>query len=317
MSRIEDYAGMKNLNLDITGQIDEIAVIAHALSSPLRLRMIRLLSRKSMNLNELAQELSVPMSTVSLNVSVLERANLVFSELQPASRGMMKLCSRITDRIGITLVAMEERPKSTGQIAMPVGYYTDAGAIRATCGLAGPEGFLGMEDDPASFFLPEHVGAELLWLTSGYVEYRFPTMPLRGVELEWIEVSFEACSEVINYRSEYPSDIFVELNGVRIGEWTSPGDFGGRRGVLNPEWWPEVGTQFGQLKTWRVDGRGCYLDHMRIGDVGLPALGIKEGDYFTVRIGVDAEAEHVGGMNLFGKGFGDYPQDILVKYAYR
>lgn len=317
MGRIEDYAGMKNLLLDITGQIDEIALVAHALSSPLRLRMIRLLSRKSMNLNELAQELSVPMSTVSLNVSVLEKANLVFTELHPASRGMMKLCSRITDRIGINLVEIEERPRSTGQIVMPVGHYWDACAIQATCGMAGRDGFLGIEDDPASFFLPERVDARLLWLTSGYVEYRFPTMPLRGVELEWIEVSFEACSEVINYRNEYPSDIFVALNGTQLGTWTSPGDFGGRRGVLNPEWWPDVGTQFGQLKTWRVDARGCYLDHVRIADTPLEAFGIQSADYFTVRIGVDATAQHVGGLNLFGQNFGDYPQDILLKYAYR
>ncbi len=317
MSRIEEYAGLKKLDLDINEQIDNIALIAHALSSPLRLRIIKLLGRRSMNLIELAQELSVPMSTVSLNVSVLEKANLVFSELQPASRGMMKLCSRITDRVGIMLAATDERPKSTGEISMPVGYYMDAGAIRATCGLAGNDGFLGTEDEPASFFLPERMQAQLVWLTSGYLEYRFPTIPLRGAALEWIEVSFEACSEVINYRNDYPSDIFMELNGVRIGTWTSPGDFGGRRGVLTPDWWPEAATQFGQLKTWRVDERGSYLDHVYLSDVALGALNLQAGDYFTLRIGVEAEAEHVGGLNLFGKGFGDYPQDIVVKYACR
>jgi predicted transcriptional regulator len=32
-----------------------------------------------------------------------------------------------------------------------------------------------------------------------------------------------------------------------------------------------------------------------------------------VRIGISARAKHEGGINIFGKGFGDYDQDIILK----
>ena len=40
---------------------------------------------------------------------------------------------------------------------------------------------------------------------------------------------------------------------------------------------------------------------------------LEEQEYISVRIGVKEDAVHKGGMNLFGNGFGDYPQDIVMK----
>ena len=36
-----------------------------------------------------------------------------------------------------------------------------------------------------------------------------------------------------------------------------------------------------------------------------------------MRIGVRADAENVGGLNLFGRGFGNYPQDLGLRLEYR
>jgi predicted transcriptional regulator len=33
----------------------------------------------------------------------------------------------------------------------------------------------------------------------------------------------------------------------------------------------------------------------------------------TVRIGVKEDAEHVGGINIFGRGFGNYDQDLMMR----
>ena len=41
-----------------------------------------------------------------------------------------------------------------------------------------------------------------------------------------------------------------------------------------------------------------------------------EHDYISVRIGVEAEARFVGGLNLFGRAFGNYPQDIALRLRY-
>ena len=91
------------------------------------------------------------------------------------------------------------------------------------------------------------------------VEYAFP--PVGSAEnLESIEFSFEACSEAPCYRNDWPSDIYVCVNGVQIGVWHCPGDFGGRRGRNNPDWWSDSNSQFGRLVVWRVSAHGTQLD---------------------------------------------------------
>lgn len=316
MKRDNKIVGNKQVYLDINTQIDRIYPLAHALASELRLRIIHMLGAQSMSVNELAEKLNVPLSTVSLNLTVLEKAGLVTSESQAGIRGMMKLCSRMTDLITLNLVAAEKRPDYVSEISMPVGCYSSAEGIYPTCGLANAEGFIGVQDNALAFYLPERFGAQIIWLGEGFLEYRFPTVHLNGVYLEWVEISFEACSEAINYRPEWLSDISLIINGVKVGSWLSPGDLGGRRGLLNPAWWSDSSTQFGHLLTWRIDATGSYLDHTRISNVTLADIRIQDGDHFALKIGVDGDAPHVGGMNLFGSGFGDYHQDILFKYFY-
>jgi len=36
-----------------------------------------------------------------------------------------------------------------------------------------------------------------------------------------------------------------------------------------------------------------------------------------VAIGVEEGARHVGGLNLFGRGFGNYPQDLVLRMRHR
>jgi predicted transcriptional regulator len=35
-----------------------------------------------------------------------------------------------------------------------------------------------------------------------------------------------------------------------------------------------------------------------------------------VRLGVKPDALHVGGLNLFGRSFGNYPQDLTLRLEY-
>ena len=118
------------------------------------------------------------------------------------------------------------------------------------------------------------------------------------------------------YRDPWKSDIFVSVNGRRLGVWTSPCDCGGRHGRLTPEWWSDLSTQYGFLKTWRVNGEGSYLEDARIGDVTLADLSLEDMPYIAVRIGVSPQAQHVGGINLFGERFGDHPQAIILRIGY-
>lgn len=58
---------------------------------------------------------------------------------------------------------------------------------------------------------------------------------------------------------------------------------------------------------------GTYLDGKKVTEHGLAEFKLEEQEYISVRIGVKEDAVHKGGMNLFGNGFGDYPQDIVMK----
>jgi len=304
----------KNIRLTMN-EADDIAELCHALSSPVRIQIIRSLARQSRSVGEIAQELDLPMSTAALAVQVLQKAGILLTENQPGTRGTLKLCSRKLDQILLDLAPPDDTPDQSLALSMPIGGFSSAEGIRPTCGLASAECLIGTMDAPAVFYLPDRFSAQMIWFTQGFLEYRFsPGTELPGTD--WIEISFEACSEAPLYRDPWKSDIAVEVNGVRLGIWTSPCDCGGRRGGLTPAWWSDTSTQFGFLKVWRVDERGSWLDNQQISDVRLKDLALDQQDYIRVRIGVPADAEHVGGMNLFGEQFGDYPQNLILRIGY-
>ena len=44
---------------------------------------------------------------------------------------------------------------------------------------------------------------------------------------------------------------------------------------------------------------------------------MSKSSFVAVRIGVKPDAAHVGGINLFGRKFGNYPQDLILRIGYR
>lgn len=301
----------KNIELTLD-ELEQIQPIAHALSTTLRLNVLRLVQARGMSVNELARALDVPPSTMALNVQVLENAGLIRCDAQPGARGKLKICDKRRDTVTIRLTS-EGREKGLERVyEMPVGGFSFAGGVRPTCGMAASDQSFNMDDSPEAFFHPQRFRAGILWMREGFVEYAFP--PVGAPEsLEFLEFSFEACSEAPCYRNDWPSDIYVCVNGVRIGVWRCPGDFGGRRGRNNPEWWSDSNTQFGRLTTWRVNAYGTQLEGLPVSRVSLGDLKLADSEYVSLRIGVEKSGDYAGGLNLFGRSFGDYPQDILMR----
>ena len=198
---------------------------------------------------------------------------------------------------------------------MPIGNYVDF-EVTPTCGLVNSHVFIDSEDEPRSFYHPDRTTAQLIWFHSGYLEYRFSNQTLEKKNCHLLELSMEICSEAPNYQNDWPSDITLWINGMECGTWTCPGDFGGRRGKLNPPFWSDGSTQFGMLKTWRVTEKGVFIDGQAIGTTSIAQLQLQKGNYISVRIGVKEDSEHVGGMNLFGNQFGDYNQNIIMRLDY-
>jgi len=294
---------------------EELCIIAKALASEVRIDIIKLLNFKSLNVNEISEELGIPASSAALNVKILEEAGIIHTELQPGTRGSMKLCSIKRGTIKIILNSSFVNHDNSTYINMPIGNYVKCDMV-PTCGLVNDRFYIGSEDEPRSFYNPDRTSAQLIWFHSGYLEYHFSNQSIVEKKPHLIELSMEICSEAPNYQNEWPSDITVWINDIECGTWTSPGDFGGRRGKLNPPFWSDGSTQFGMLKTWRVTEKGASIDEVIVSNVKISQLNLTEGNFIRVRIGVKDDAVNVGGMNLFGEKFGDFNQNIVMRLDY-
>jgi predicted transcriptional regulator len=197
---------------------------------------------------------------------------------------------------------------------MPVGLFTSYN-VSAPCGLCGRDSIIGYLDVPGTFFSPDRIKAALVWFEKGYVEYKFPNnaLYLKKGMVQRLELSMEMSSEVPGTNKNWLSDISVWINGTEIGVWTSPGDFGDRRGKFTPSFWKLEGSQYGILTTWEVTNQGTFIDRLQVSGVNLHDLRLNDHHSVKVRIGIADRAEHAGGINIFGKGFGDYDQEIIMK----
>jgi len=304
------------LTLDGGADTPQLERVLKAVDSTNRLRILRYLADRVASVNDIAATLELPMSTTALHIETLEAAGLIRTELEPASRGLRKICSRNYDRIILELPYGMQPPEQAVELTMPIGAFVDC-QVSPTCGMASETRIIGLFDDPTSFYEPDRLSAQLIWFSRGYIEYRFPNRLPAGVRPDALRLTMEICSEAPLYNLHWPSDITVWINDVEIGAWTSPSDFGGERGLLTPEWWSLRNTQYGLLKVWHVNERESEVDGMRVSGTTVRDLRLTESRFIAVRIGVKPDAEHVGGINLFGSQFGNYPQDLVLWIGYR
>lgn len=290
-----------------------IVDIAKALSGDVRVRILEALGDKSMSIGQLAEALSVAQPTISINVQMLEQADLIVST-QGANRE--KICSVTCRSIQLELPARPgEGLHQTESIHMPIGMFSHC-SVQPPCGIIGRDGLaIGSSDDPRSFYMPERTEAALLWFSgAGYVEYYFANPLPPGVDLDELTVRAELCSEAPGFRMDWPSDISVAINDLPIGAWTSPSDFGDRKGKMTPERW-KVGSEYGQLTEWRVTQSGSLVNGRPAAATTIADLKLAYNLPVRVRFEVREDSENVRGMNLFGTSFGDHPQDIVLSFV--
>ncbi|HUS14006.1 MAG TPA: helix-turn-helix domain-containing protein [Chloroflexia bacterium] len=305
----------KTLYLDTSEPDEQIVTVLKALASLPRWRIMQCLASGGQSVNAVAEALHMPLSTVAAQIKILQDAGVIHSELRAASHGLAKTCTRTYDNLVVEFPFAPAQPSNVVEVAMPIGAY-GAFEVTPTCGLASETSIIGYLDDPISFYEPGRVRAGLLWFHSGYLEYTFPNRLPPGARPSSVQVSMEICSEAPLHNDDWPSDITVWINGHEIGTWTAPGDFGGRRGQLTPVWWDSKDTQYGLLKRWVVTGDGAFLDGHPLSPLAVGELDIEKQRVVTVRLGVKPDALHVGGLNLFGQSFGNYPQDLTLRLEY-
>jgi predicted transcriptional regulator len=305
----------KFLTLDLENNADAIT----GLASPVRFRILRLLRQRGpLNVNEISAELELPQSTISTNIQVLERAELIHTETSKAAKGQQKVCSVPYDEI---IIRLDEPNRSQSrdviEVSMPIGLYTTC-EVSAPCGLCSTESVLGLLDVPEFFLDPERMKASLVWFGRGFVEYKFPNNgKIVGANIEQLEFIMELSSEVPGTNTNWPSDISLWVNGRKVGTWISPGDFGDKRGRYTPNWWKLEGSQYGRLVTWRITRRGTSVNDVKVSATTLDDLDLPKHHAIRMRVGIDEKARNPGGMNIFGRGFGDFDQDIIMRLHFK
>lgn len=297
------------LNLSNTEQLSNIG---KALSVPARLDILRYLAQRPAIISDIASNFNLPLSSTALHIRFLENAGLICVQPIPGSKGSQKLCGLRTDKVHINLCREEiSTPSCLYRESTPVGNYFDY-SVLPSCGMAS-EKESSYEDSVNSFTSPFRHKAQLIWLSCGFLEYRFSNAFLKNNSVNRVKFSFEICSEALGHNDDWPSDITLSINTHEIGLLHCRGDYGERKGLLTPDWWYGGYTQYGELRTLEITDEGCLIDGLKVGRETIQSLGLLYGDYIKLKFESKRDAKYCGGFNLFGEKFGDYPQDIVME----
>lgn len=286
-----------------------------ALGSDTRIQILNiLLENEQMSMNQLATELNISNGALTGHIKKLEECGLINISNESAGHGNQKMCSVTQDRIIVDI----KKPidyKNVFETEIKVGQFSRH-QVWPTCGIATRESVIGELDDIRYFNHPDRFTANILWFTKGYVEYTIPNLIPSNQRITQLSISAELSSEAPGIDNNWPSDISFYINDTKIGMWTSPGDFGDVHGMFTPQWWPQNWNQYGLLKLLVINDYGTYIDGLKISDVSTLSLHLDYNSDIRLRLVVENDSEHVGGITLYGKSFGNYDQDIRVAINY-
>lgn len=295
--------------------LDAGVTIFKALGSDVRVEIIKiLLENHGMNMNELATHLNITNGALTSHIKKLEDAGIVTISSESSGHGNQKKCSVYVDKILVDFDS-DEDSKNVYQTELKIGHYTDY-SVYPTCGLASSTALIGEVDDTRYFAHPDRYNADILWFTKGYVEYIVPNFIPFSQKIDQITISAELSSEAPGVNDIWPSDIHFYLNDTCIGTWTSPGDFGDVKGMFTPEWWYPNWNQYGLLKLLVINKKGTFIDGLQISDVSIKDFHLDFKSTIKFKLGVPDDSEHVGGLTIFGKSFGNYNQNMNVRINY-
>jgi predicted transcriptional regulator len=82
---------------------DKINVAAKALSSSTRVKILRITSKKDVDVSRIAAELGQTEANISAQIKILEKANLLTSRYEPGLHGVRKICSTKVNTVIFTI----------------------------------------------------------------------------------------------------------------------------------------------------------------------------------------------------------------------
>lgn len=279
--------------------LHEGKALFQALGSEVRVQILELLlSEGEMNLSFLAARLHLTNGALTAHIKKLEAGSLIRLTAKSTGHGSEKIISLAQVKMLVELAEREPHP-NVFSTSIPIGSYCECD-VYPTCGLAAPDHLIGTVDDRRYFFHSDRSQAQILWFTRGYVEYVIPNFIPYGQKIDDITLSMGLGSEAPGYNEDWPSDIHFLLDGIPIAMWTAPGDYGTQRGIFTPDWWYEDWNQYGLLKALQINHRGTFIDGVRKSDVTIDTFGYTDKSTIHLRLSVPEDAEHVGGLTIFG-----------------
>jgi predicted transcriptional regulator len=292
--------------------IDDGIPVFRALSSEIRVKIISLLAEhRELNMNELGERLNVPGSTLTAQVKLLDECGLLDIRGADGSRGMQKLCSLKESRL---LIEMFESPARHKRLhcEFPVGSYSEF-TVTAPCGLASTSALIGREDGPPYFDAPERTGAGLIWFAAGFIEYPVPNYLPAGGRLIELQISLEIASHLPGAApGDTSTGVLFSINQIAVGSWIIPLNDDNYRSLYSPLWWNGPRIRSGKIKLLTINQKGTFIDgNNRVSAVTIGQLDITPGKRVRFRI-----TSQGSGVTIFGRGFGNYNQDISVTGIY-
>lgn len=296
-------------------QYKEALDLFKALGSEVRIEILKLLIAKGrMSLNEITEALQISNGALTPHIRKLETSGLIRIHANTAGHGNIRICEPNLTKI-LFRFSQGDATENVFRSHLRVGQYSKC-HVYPTCGLSTTEALIGEADNPRYFTDSRRFQADILWFTMGYVEYMVPCVIPSGSRIEQLQVSAELSSEAPGSNANWPSDISFSVNGTPIGSWVSPGDFADVPGLFTPDWWFSNWNQYGLLKTLTIRSDGTFLDAEKISDVVIDDLKLRSSHPIYFRFAVSSKADHIGGLTIFGRDFGNYNQDIEFRITY-
>lgn len=289
--------------------------VYEALASKTRLNIIRFISNGKKSIGEIAAHLEISNAITTRHVQQMEDAGILDSERGTGKNRSKKFVFLKIDDIHITFPEKIYPSLNLHTTDLKIGHFTDY-QVMPTCGLSTPEAVVGKSDEPRYFMDSRRVDAALLWFGEGYVEYKIPNLLQEKEHPELLEISFEIASEFPVSNNVWPSDVSIYVNDSKVAVYTVPGNFSDIRGRYTPAWWSDKFSQYGQLKHLRINSIDTDIDGEHYSDVTIHDLHLHDTPLITLRFAVEPDAANKGGLTLFGKGFGNYDQNILINLYY-
>lgn len=302
-----------SLDLNKEQDVEAIAEVCDALSSPTRLRILTYLQHNHLQeIPKISADLGIPITTLMHHLYKLEKAEVIEIYYKNSKHSSVRTAVRKMKSVYINLhntlpYRQEENTSYTQSVG--VGCYTDFTGSKIS--LLTEDGIMKIEE--GNFFPENRYNAQMIYTMFGRITYFFSNFAALTDPVKKIEFTLEICSEAPYYDNNYLSDITFWINGIEITTYTLDGDYGDRRGKLNPDWWPSVNTQYGKLLNLSVSKTGVEINGSNVNRrITINDLRINKENKIVLTFGNKDTAEHRGGFNLFGKGFGDHAQDICM-----